>query len=193
MVGDRKPPQERLYDVEQYRQADAAVEAARQQMSELADASCSKPDRWRRRPASMPTRAESARQEAEALRKQLREMRKKPPASPPRAAPDRARAAVQAALSGGERASLAKAARCAAAARTTRSTARCCSTSSPTSWRAPSSTRMRGGARSAAFCAWRCPPCWCRSCSRCWRLGILMIIRFIAGTSALVSAAASTT
>lgn len=76
MVGIANLLKNRLYDVEQYRQAAPPVEAGQQQMREL---------RVKMRQARNvaqtstldPTRAEAARQEVDQLRKQLREVRQK--------------------------------------------------------------------------------------------------------------------
>jgi hypothetical protein len=76
MVGIANQLKTRLYDVEQYRQAAAPVEAGQQQMRALR----SKIREARKVAQSStldPVRAESARQEADQARKQLREVRQK--------------------------------------------------------------------------------------------------------------------
>ncbi len=64
-----------LYDVDQYRQADPTIEAARQEMSGVRR-KLQQARQVAEQSGLEPTRAESARQEAVALRQQLREMRR---------------------------------------------------------------------------------------------------------------------
>ena len=168
----------RLYGVEEYRQSDPTVDAARQEMSALrrklrqarqVESSLACSQRGPKTRDRRPTRCASS------CAKSARACCNRTPSC--------RRCSGRSASSGAfwrETESLAKAARCAAAGTTSASTARYYSTSLPTSWRARSWTRIRDGARMGGLLRLWLPILLVPVVFAFLALGILMLVQFLA-------------